>query len=75
MGPFSQKSARSIGLTAILIALVGATTSAQQPPMPDSGDAAVRAALAGLSFRPVGPAIMGGRKAAIAGIPGDPTTI
>ena len=37
--------------------------------MPDQGDPAVRAALEGMEFRSVGPAIMGGRVAAVVGIP------
>lgn len=66
--------ARSTVLAALAAMLIANPASTQQPQMPDSGDATVRAALAGLSFRPVGPAIMGGRISAIAGIPGDPTT-
>jgi photosystem II stability/assembly factor-like uncharacterized protein len=50
------------------LAVVAACASAQQPALDPT-------LLAGLKARSIGPAVCGGRIGAVAGIPGDPTTI
>lgn len=72
----------SLRMTLIALALAGCSNNAPQPAAsPDFGpvvDAQATVApkdLGDLSWRVVGPAVMGGRLDAVAGVPGDPTIV